>query len=161
MSVGRGGGTALRLVAIGRARSGPEQELFDRYAKRLRPALQLVEIGDGRGPPGEIRRQEALALLGALPAQALVVALDTGGSEPDSVELSGRLEQWQASGRALCFVIGGAEGLEASVLDRANHRLSLGRLTWPHMLVRVMLAEQLYRAQSIRAGHPYHRSLRP
>jgi 23S rRNA (pseudouridine1915-N3)-methyltransferase len=71
------------------------------------------------------------------------------------------LERWLGLGRPVCFLIGGAEGLDATVIARADHKLSLGMLTWPHMLVRVMLAEQLYRARSIAAGHPYHRAGRP
>jgi 23S rRNA (pseudouridine1915-N3)-methyltransferase len=89
------------------------------------------------------------------------VALDQGGAAPSSEGLARRLETWLADGKDVAFLIGGAEGLEKRVLDRANHALSLGPLTWPHMLVRVMLAEQLFRARSIAAGHPYHRAGRP
>jgi 23S rRNA (pseudouridine1915-N3)-methyltransferase len=87
--------------------------------------------------------------------------MDLGGATPDSEELAALTAKWEESGRVLAFVIGGAEGLDPSVLARAEHRLSLGRLTWPHFLVRGLLAEQLYRAQAIRAGHPYHRAWRP
>ena len=80
---------------------------------------------------------------------------------PDSEELARLLERWLAAGRPVCFLIGGAEGLDAPVIARAGYVLSLGRLTWPHFLARVMLAEQIYRARSIAAGHPYHRSGRP
>lgn len=121
----------------------------------------MRELPDGTGAPVEIKRREAESLLAQIPARALVVALDLGGEMPDSEGLAGKLGRWRESGRALCFVIGGAEGLDASVLARADATLSLGRLTWPHMLVRVMLAEQLYRAQSILDGHPYHRAGRP
>lgn len=151
----------LRLLAIGRLRRGPEQELFDGYARRLRPALDLVELPEARGAATEIRRRETRDLIAALPPQALVVALDEGGEQPDSAGLAALLARWSAAGRDLCFVIGGAEGLDGSLVERADHRLSLGRLTWPHRLVRIMLAEQLWRAQSILSGHPYHRTLRP
>ena len=80
---------------------------------------------------------------------------------PDSEELARLLERWLAAGRPVCFLIGGAEGLDAPVIARADYVLSLGRLTWPHFLARVMLAEQVYRARSIAAGHPYHRRGRP
>ena len=80
---------------------------------------------------------------------------------PDSEELAAMTTRWAESGRGLAFVIGGAEGLDPAVLARADARLSLGRLTWPHALVRGLLAEALYRAQAIRAGHPYHRAWRP
>ncbi len=152
----------MRLLAIGRAPSkAPEMELLLRYAKRIKPALTLVEFPDGVGSPGEIKRREADALLGALKPDEFVIALDQDGAVPDSVELSRLLAGWLERSKKLAFVIGGAEGLDASVLVRANAKLSLGRLTWPHMLVRPMLAEQIYRAQMILAGHPYHRAGRP
>ena len=135
--------------------------MVDRYLKRLRPSPRLIEIADGTGSPAEIKRREATGLLAALPARSFVVALDLGGAAPDSDALVRHLAQWREAGRALAFVIGGAEGLDGAVLARADATLSLGKLTWPHMLVRVMLVEQLYRAQAIAAGHPYHRSGRP
>jgi 23S rRNA (pseudouridine1915-N3)-methyltransferase len=151
----------MRLIAVGRLRSGPEAELFARYAARLRPALGVTEIAEARGSPAEIKRREGEALLAALPPPAFAVALDLGGAAPDSAGLAALLQRWDGAARVPHFLIGGAEGLDAAVLARADHVLSLGPLTWPHMLVRVMLAEQLYRAQAIRAGHPYHRAGRP
>jgi 23S rRNA (pseudouridine1915-N3)-methyltransferase len=100
-------------------------------------------------------------MLAALPDRAFAVALDAGGTMPDSEELARLLERWLAAGRPVCFLIGGAEGLDARALGRADYVLSLGRMTWPHFLARVMLAEQIYRAQAIAAGHPYHRTGRP
>ena len=151
----------MRLVAIGRLRAGPEAEMFERYNKRLRPRLSVTELPDGHGAPAEIKRREGEALLAAVPAEAWMVALDSAAPALGSEALAARLEAWLAGGRAVTFVIGGAEGLARPVLDRANAGISLGALTWPHMLVRVMLGEQLYRAQSILAGHPYHRAGRP
>jgi 23S rRNA (pseudouridine1915-N3)-methyltransferase len=119
------------------------------------------EVPDGKGGPGEIKRREAAGLLAAVPPGAFVVALDLGGRAPDSAGLAALLERWRETGRTLGFVIGGAEGLDGAVLDRADAVLSLGPLTWPHLLVRAMLAEQVYRAQCILAGHPYHRAGRP
>lgn len=155
------GATRMNLIAIGRMRAGPEAELFARYNTRLRPALTVTELPDGHGAPAEIKRREGAALLAALPQNAFAVALDGGGTAPDSVMLAAMLDRWLGLGRPLAFMIGGAEGLDAPVLARADAALSLGALTWPHMLVRVMLAEQLYRARSISAGHPYHRAGRP
>jgi len=132
-----------------------------RYAGRTRPALVVTEIAEGRGSAAEIRRREAAALLAALPAGALAVALDMGGEAADTEAFAARLERWLESGRPVFFLIGGAEGLDRPVLDRADATLSLGRLTWPHMLARVMLAEQIFRARAISAGHPYHRAGRP
>jgi 23S rRNA (pseudouridine1915-N3)-methyltransferase len=151
----------MRLLAIGRQRQTPEALLFERYAVRIKPNLQLQEFNDGTGSPVEIKRREAAALLDAVSAQDFVVALDHGGPAPDSPGLAALLSKWAETGRKLCFIIGGAEGLDASVIVRADAKLSLGALTWPHLLVRPMLAEQIYRAQMINMGHPYHRSGRP
>jgi 23S rRNA (pseudouridine1915-N3)-methyltransferase len=151
----------MRLIAVGRMRPGPEADLFARYNARMRPTLEVVEVGEAVGAPAEIKRREGAALLAALPRDAFAVALDLGGVAPTSEALAAMLESWLADGRKPAFLIGGAEGLAASVLARADHVLSLGPLTWPHMLVRVMLAEQLFRARAIAAGHPYHRAGRP
>jgi 23S rRNA (pseudouridine1915-N3)-methyltransferase len=148
----------LSLFAVGRLRDGPEAELFARYNTRLRPKIAVIEIAEARGASTEVKRREGEALLGALPDPAFVVALDSGGALPDSEALARLLERWLAAGRPVCFLVGGAEGLDRQVIARADYTLSLGRLTWPHLLARVMLVEQVYRAQSIAAGHPYHRS---
>ena len=146
-----------RLIAVGRMGRGPEAELVNRYVARLRPALALVELADGRGAPVEIKRREGEAILAALPANAFVVMLDPAPSAPSSEALAVLVQSWLELGRPVAFVIGGAEGLDQAVRARAQHALSLGALTWPHLLARVMLVEQLYRARSIVAGHPYHR----
>jgi 23S rRNA (pseudouridine1915-N3)-methyltransferase len=151
----------LRLIAVGRLRDGPELELFARYNARLRPKLAVTEVPEARGAPAEVKRRESAALLAALPVPAFVVALDPGGEAPDSEGLARLLERWLSGGQPVCFVIGGAEGLDAQMISRAAYVLSLGRLTWPHFLVRAMLAEQVFRARSIAAGHPYHRAARP
>ncbi|HLB97346.1 MAG TPA: 23S rRNA (pseudouridine(1915)-N(3))-methyltransferase RlmH [Acetobacteraceae bacterium] len=151
----------LRVIAIGRLKDGPEAALFTRYADRMRPKLALTELPEARGAPTEIKRRESAALLAALPSAAFGVILDQSGDAPDSARLAVLLERWLALGRPVCFLIGGAEGLDASVLARADATLSLGALTWPHFLARAMLAEQLYRARATAAGHPYHRAGRP
>jgi 23S rRNA (pseudouridine1915-N3)-methyltransferase len=151
----------LRLIAVGRLHGGAEAELFARYNARLRPKIAVTEVAQARGAPTEAKRREGAALLAALPDPAFVVALDSAGAMPDSEELARLLERWLAAGRPVCFLIGGAEGLDAPAIARADYVLSLGRLTWPHFLARGMLAEQIYRARSIAAGHPYHRSGRP
>ena len=152
----------MRLLAIGRAPSkAPEMEIFARYAKRIKPGLTLVEFADGVGSPAEIKRREAEMFLSALKPDEFAIALDQDGAVPDSPELARLLAGWLERSKKLAFVIGGAEGLDATGLARAGAKLSLGKLTWPHMLVRPMLAEQIYRAQMILAGHPYHRAGRP
>jgi 23S rRNA (pseudouridine1915-N3)-methyltransferase len=150
-----------RLLAVGRMRAGAEAALFAQYNARLRPPLDVLEFAEARGGPAEIRAREATALLAALPPNALLVALDLGGTAPTSEALAALTARWEESARPIHFVIGGAEGLDAGVTARAAHRLSLGPLTWPHLLVRALLAEQLFRAQCIRANHPYHRGWRP
>jgi 23S rRNA (pseudouridine1915-N3)-methyltransferase len=150
-----------RLVTIGRFKSGAEAALFAQYNARLRPPLDLTEIAEASGSPAEARRREGAAILAALPQNALLVALDLGAAAPSSEALAQLTERWEAAARPLCFAIGGAEGLDPAVTQRAEHRLSLGPLTWPHLLVRALLAEQLFRAQCIRANHPYHRAWRP
>ncbi len=151
----------MRLIAVGKLRTGPEAELFARYNERLRPPLAVTEVAEGAGAPREAKRREGAALLAALPKPGLAVALDLGGTAPDSEGLARLCERWLGQPGPLCFLIGGAEGLDPTVIARADHLLSLGPLTWPHMLARVMLAEQLFRAQSILSGHPYHRAARP
>ena len=151
----------MHLIAVGRLRAGPEADLFARYTTRLRPGLAVTEIAEGTGAPAEQKRREGEALLAAVPRGALRVALDLGAPAPTSDAFARLLQAWVEAGRKPAFLIGGAEGLAAPVLAQADHVLSLGPLTWPHMLVRVMLAEQLYRAQSIATGHPYHRAGRP
>ena len=151
----------MHVIAVGKLRSEPEAMLLARYSARLRPKLTTTEVPDGRGSPAEVRRREGEALLAALPPGAFAVALDQGGGAPGSEGLARLTERWLSGGRPLCFLIGGAEGLDPAVLTRADAVLSLGPFTWPHLLVRPLLAEQLYRAQCIRAGHPYHRAWRP
>lgn len=147
------------VVAVGRMRGDPAAALFERYRKRLRTPLSLAEIEVPAGPARA--RREGERLLAAVPAGAALAVLDEDGEMLSSEGLAGRLARWRDSGRRDCaFLIGGAEGHGAEVLEKADFRLSLGRMTWPHLLVRAMLAEQLYRAETILADHPYHRSRR-
>jgi 23S rRNA (pseudouridine1915-N3)-methyltransferase len=152
----------LRVIAVGKSsRDAAEAEIFARYAARIKPALELLELPYGLGSPVEIKRREAAAILAVVDDREFLVALDGGGSAPDSPDLARLLTQWADTGKKISFVIGGAEGLDATIIKRANAKLSLGKLTWPHMLVRAMLAEQIFRAHMIQIGHPYHRSGRP
>ncbi|PYD72357.1 23S rRNA (pseudouridine(1915)-N(3))-methyltransferase RlmH [Novacetimonas hansenii] len=151
----------LHMIAIGRMKDRVEKDLFNRYADRLSPRLKLTELPEGRGAAGEAKRREGQALLAALPSRAQVVAMDEGGRTYDSLSFARALERWMGLSRPICFLIGGAEGLDGCVIERADETLSLGQMTWPHMLVRGLLAEQLYRARAIATGHPYHRAGRP
>jgi 23S rRNA (pseudouridine1915-N3)-methyltransferase len=119
----------------------------------------IIEVGEKRRlPTAELKAREAELLLAALPPGARLVALDERGAAWSSVELARQLAGWRDAGiGAVAFAIGGADGLGAAVIARADAVLSLGKMTWPHLLVRSMLLEQLYRAQQILAGHPYHR----
>ena len=149
----------LLLNAVGRARKGPERALFDNFAKQVRWPLEVNEVEERRKlPVAQQRQSEAALLLRGVPDDAVVIALDERGDTLTSRELAGRIGQWRDDGRAcIAFVIGGADGLDETVRKRADLLLSFGRLTWPHLLVRGMLAEQIYRSQQILAGHPYHR----
>jgi 23S rRNA (pseudouridine1915-N3)-methyltransferase len=141
----------LRILAVGRCRDAPINELTNRYLARLSPPGELLEL--------QPRGSEADALLGALRDPGPVIALDEAGENLSSAELAVRLGAWRDAGhRQASFVIGGADGLDVAVLARSHLRLAFGRATWPHLLVRPMLAEQLYRATTILAGHPYHRA---
>ena len=154
----------IHLAAIGRFGSGrhggPERALFDHYATRVIPPIQLKELEDKRtASVAERRRREADLLLGAVPRGGYLVALDETGRTLDSQAFASRLETLRDRGiRDLVFAIGGADGLHESVRDTADFALSLGPMTWPHLLVRGLIAEQIFRAQSILAGHPYHRA---
>lgn len=140
--------------------------MFDRFLERARHAGRQLglavdsrEITESAARQVEARKDaEAKALLGALPVAGTVVALDEHGTAMDSRGFAERIAKWRDSGSGdLTLLIGGPDGLGAAALDRAALRLAFGKMTWPHQLVRVMLAEQLYRAVTILSGHPYHR----
>jgi len=147
------------LIAVGRMKSGPERELYGHYSARLNPAPLMREVEEKRNlPSAQLKVREGELLLGAVPDGAHVVALDEKGRKLGSQAFAKRLGEWRDDGvRDVAFVIGGADGLDKAVLQRANLVLSLSDMTWPHMLVRGLLAEQLYRAGAILSGHPYHR----
>jgi len=139
------------IFAVGRLR-GAYAEMCAEYVKRLTETVAIKEV------TGATQTAEGKALLAALPPKAFVVVLDEKGKDLSSRELAGKIAQWREQGvRELAFVIGGADGLTEPVKARADFVLGLGRKTFPHKLVRVMLLEQLYRAQQINSGHPYHR----
>lgn len=154
----------VHIVAVGRLRTGPERELVDDYLARfgktgralgLGPA-QIIEVEDKKG--GGMAAEAAL-LEKALPKGALVCVMDERGREMPSPDFARQLGDWRDQGVAdVAFVIGGADGIDAALRARADTALSFGAMVWPHMLVRVMLAEQLYRAATILAGGPYHRA---
>lgn len=150
----------LWLAAVGRARVGPARDLFEEYAGRLSWPLTLREVEvKKRLPPDEMKRQEAELLLAAIPQGSVVVALDERGKALSSEAFAAKMGAWRDQGAAdIAFLIGGADGHGDAVRARADLLLALGPMTWPHMLVRGMLTEQIYRAQQILAGHPYHRA---
>ena len=152
---------SISILSVGRMQNRPEAELFAHYQRRIRPVVRLIETADGTGTPLEVKRREAVDLLAALPKGAFVVPLDQAGTQFDSPSFAAVLDRWLTLSRPICFIIGGAEGLDISVINRADIKMSLGAMTWPHFLARAMLAEQIFRARSISTGHPYHRSGRP
>lgn len=152
-----------RIVAVGERMPGWVAEGLAEYRKRLAHVLplELVELkaglrGKGRDEARAVQ-EEGASMLAALPRDAHVVALDGRGKAWSSEELAEQWQRWRLAGRDLAFLIGGADGHAPTVLARADQRWSLGPLTLPHMLVRLVLVEQLYRAATITAGHPYHR----
>ncbi len=153
----------IHICAVGRLRTGPERALIDDYLTRfdrtgralgLGPA-QLHEVEDKKGGG---MSAEATLLDRVIPKASVIVALDERGKLQSSPEFATQLGDWRNAGRSdLAFVIGGADGIAPDLRKRADFKLSFGRMVWPHMLARVMLSEQLYRAASILAGSPYHR----
>ena len=153
----------VHVIAVGRQKAGPEAALISDYVTRfdrtgralgLGPlSLREVEDKKGGGMAGE-----ADVLRRAVPTGSTLVCLDERGKVETSPEFSNRLAKWRDTGVGdLTFVIGGADGIDPALRAEAHHTLSFGKMVWPHMLARVMLCEQLYRAASILAGSPYHR----
>jgi 23S rRNA (pseudouridine1915-N3)-methyltransferase len=152
----------ILLLAVGKAKAGPARDLFEDYANRLRPPLELIEVEERRRlGAGEMKRREAELLRAALArrlAKPVSVALDERGRTMDTAAFARQLGRWRDGGTAeLAFLIGGADGLDPDLVKGSDLALALGPMTWPHLLVRGLIAEQLYRAQQILAGHPYHR----
>ena len=150
----------LSIVAVGQMRGADEAALYDTYAKRIAQSgrhigldgLHLTEIKEQSGA------NEKLAVQIAARPNALIVALDETGKDMGSRQWADKIGQWRDDGQSeMICVLGAADGLSAALRARADFCLSLGKMTWPHLLARALLAEQLYRAISILSGHPYHR----
>ena len=160
-------GMRLSIHAIGRMKQGPERDLVGRYLQRAAQGgkalglsgFEVVETTESRAGNALVRKaEEAKALRSGIVDGALVVALDEGGKGLGSQSFAQLVAGWRDAGRpAAAFIIGGADGLDPALIAAADLTLSFSPLTWPHQLVRIMLAEQLYRATTILAGHPYHR----
>jgi 23S rRNA (pseudouridine1915-N3)-methyltransferase len=150
----------LHVIAVGRLKGGAHEALARYYAERLTWPLAVREVEEKRPlPAAELREREGGLLLAAVPARAAIVALDARGQPLTSEAFAQRLARWRDDGTAdLAFLVGGADGLSDAVRRKAHLILSLGAMTWPHLLARGMLLEQLYRAQQILTGHPYHRA---
>jgi 23S rRNA (pseudouridine1915-N3)-methyltransferase len=149
----------LTIAAIGRAGRGPERDLYEHYAARIRWPLTLRELEEKKKlPAAALMVREADLLLGAAPKGAVLVALDRCGKVVDSEAFAKSVQRWRDNAADVAFLIGGADGHGAALLKKADFTLSFGAMTWPHLLARALLAEQLYRAQQMLAGHPYHRA---
>ena len=153
----------LWILAVGNKMPGWVSEAFAEYAKRMprEARIELLEIKPekraGGKTVGQMQESEMERIQAALPAGAMHVMLDERGAEMSTLELAGGMKSWLQDGRDVAFVIGGADGLHPALRQRAGKLWSLSRLTLPHGMVRVLLAEQLYRAMSVIQGHPYHR----
>jgi 23S rRNA (pseudouridine1915-N3)-methyltransferase len=158
----------LVVVAIGRLKQGPERELADRYRERFDDigrklgfrGLDVHEIPESRARDSGTRiSDEAAAILALIPDKSVLVALDEQGKNIDSAAFAGHLGRWRdESVASTIFIIGGADGLSPELRRKARLSVAFGAATWPHQIVRVMLLEQIYRAATILAGHPYHRA---
>jgi 23S rRNA (pseudouridine1915-N3)-methyltransferase len=157
----------LTVVAVGRLKSGPERDLAERYRERAEALgraagfspVEVVEVPESRARRDADRRAEEARAALERAGPATLIAFDQRGRSISSEDLAGRLEKWRDNGApALALAIGGADGLDPSIRERAALVLSFGALTLPHQLVRVLVLEQLYRCLTILAGHPYHRS---
>ena len=154
----------IHLLAVGTRMPAWVVDAYQEYAKRLprECTLQLVEIPLGKRSKSrgaaQAAEEEGRQLLASLPKDCTVIALDVRGQSWSTEALAGRLQDWLGSGRDVALLVGGPDGLSAACLARADLKWSLSALTYPHSLVRVVLAEQLYRAWTINSGHPYHRS---
>jgi len=160
----------MRIVvaAIGRLKQGPERELAERYRKRAADAgrraglnaVDIVEIKESRaGDAARRMLEESIAVANLIPERAISVILDARGESMSSEAFAGRLHEWRQQDKpAVVFIIGAADGLAPSLQEKASLAIAFGAATWPHQLIRIMLLEQLYRAVTILAGHPYHRA---
>ncbi|MGV6840129.1 MAG: 23S rRNA (pseudouridine(1915)-N(3))-methyltransferase RlmH [Planktomarina sp.] len=154
----------VHIIAVGRLRKGPELDLIQDYITRFDRTGRAMGLGPAKVTEVEDKKgggqtAEAELLIKALPKGAKVIAMDERGTVETSPQFASRLARHRDTGVGdLAFVIGGADGLTPAILDCAHEKLSFGKMVWPHMLVRVMLTEQLYRAASILAGGPYHRA---
>ena len=149
----------IKIVAVGRIKNCPENDIINTYLQRTPWNISVIEVEEKRPIKGSERMaREADLLLNAIPENAVVVALDERGKEMRSTLFAEKIQTWQDQGVAhLVFLIGGADGYDDNVKKKANQLISFGAMTWPHMMVRAMLAEQLYRASTILQGHPYHK----
>ena len=148
----------LVILAVGRGRNSIEHDLATKYIKRLPDGGEIREI-ESKFPAGPKRQQdEAKLLLRMVPDNGILVCLDPRGRDISSEILASKIAEWRNQGeQSIYFVIGGADGHDMRMHQRANLLASFGSAIWPHMLFRTMLAEQLYRASAILSGHPYHR----
>lgn len=152
--------TVACIGKAGRAKHDAAQSLIESYRERLPWPVAIREVEDKKqgGTVAERKSREAALLLAAVPRSAVIVALDERGRSLSSRQFADQLAQWRDHGEQdVAFLIGGADGLDAALVARARLTLSLSAMTWPHLLARVMLLEQLYRAWSLQTGHPYHR----
>ena len=158
----------LLVIAVGRLKQGPERELAERYRERFDDigrklgfrGLEIHELPESRARDVNTRiSEEAAAISAAIPPKSVLVALDERGDSLDSGTFARNLARWRDDQAAnTIFAIGGADGLSPELRRKAQMRMAFGSATWPHQMVRVMLLEQVYRAATILAGHPYHRA---
>lgn len=150
----------LKIIAVGSLKDGPEQGLIKNYCKQLNWHLQIIEVATSSALSGKLLKEfEAEKIIPKIPDDSLLIAMHEHGKSITSQAFSSLLETIETNEhKTVCFLIGGANGLAKSLLDKSKYKLAMGHMTWPHKLARVMLVEQIYRAEKILQRHPYHRS---
>ena len=148
----------LTICAVGRLKAGPERDLLEKYRRRITWPLDIIEIEERRKmSAADLKRREGELIEKAVPPGSVRLAMDERGKSMSSRDFARRISEWRDGGQDVAFLIGGADGLDTGLRSGADATVSFGTATWPHQLARAMLVEQIYRAQEILAGHPYHR----
>jgi 23S rRNA (pseudouridine1915-N3)-methyltransferase len=149
----------LKIIAVGFLKNSPERELIEGYCKQLNWHLQIIEVATSSALSGKALKEfEAEKIITKIPANSLLIAMDEHGKSITSQAFSNLLGTIETNEhKTVSFLIGGANGLAKSLLDKSKYKIAMGHMTWPHKLARVMLVEQIYRAEKILQGHPYHR----
>ena len=150
---------AWQITCVGKLKKGAEHDLCQEYIKRCKTKISIIEVEEKRSlSEDQLKEKECQLILNSVPSGAIIIALDERGKTMGSVEFANKIQSFELDGKShIVFIIGGAFGLHPIIRQKADMIISFGQMTFPHMMVRAMLCEQLYRARSIMDGHPYHK----